>query len=225
MINQRWQWERQDVRHAIGGYAQDGFESPAQLVNFTCSHDEVRPEHEIKFYSGRHIALPAGMTLQQAAMLKAQLGLVVLFTAPGVPMIYAGQEFGEDTPRTIDFLPLSWEKLKLPAHARHYRIDPRSDSASPVIMRPCAATTSASMTTTLLSTSSFAMSDIRPIEGIGARILLPLPSISTVSQSIRLSPCPIRGAWRDVISGRRYRPRGIEIRLTLQSVAERRTCG
>ena len=29
-------------------------------------------------------------------------------------MIYAGQEFGEDTPRTIDFLPLHWEKIELP---------------------------------------------------------------------------------------------------------------
>ena len=37
-------------------------------INFTCSHDEVRPEHEIKFYSGRYIELPEGMTLQQAAL-------------------------------------------------------------------------------------------------------------------------------------------------------------
>jgi 1,4-alpha-glucan branching enzyme len=60
VINQRWQWERQDIRRAIGGYKQDGYDSSAQLINFTCSHDEVRPEHEIKFYSGRTLICPRG---------------------------------------------------------------------------------------------------------------------------------------------------------------------
>ncbi|MGB9606489.1 MAG: DUF3459 domain-containing protein, partial [Bryobacteraceae bacterium] len=45
---------------------------------------------------------------------KARLGLVALMTSPGVPMLYAGQEFGEDSPRTIEFWPLDWQKLKLP---------------------------------------------------------------------------------------------------------------
>lgn len=119
VLNQRWQWEQQDIFRAVGGFRDDGFATATQLVNFTCSHDEVRPEHEIKFYSGRHIARPPGMTLDEAALCKAMLGLVTLFTAPGIPMLYAGQEFGEDTPRTIDFLPLSWEKLEEPHHRRY----------------------------------------------------------------------------------------------------------
>ena len=35
-------------------------------------------------------------------------------TAPGVPMLLAGQEFGEDCERTIAFWPLDWGKLDLP---------------------------------------------------------------------------------------------------------------
>jgi 1,4-alpha-glucan branching enzyme len=35
-------------------------------------------------------------------------------TSPGIPMLYAGQEFGEDSPRTIEFWPQDWQKLRLP---------------------------------------------------------------------------------------------------------------
>lgn len=119
VLNQRWQWEQKDISRAIGGFRDQGFDHAAQLINFSCSHDEVRPEHEIKYYSAPHIRRPAGMKLDELALRKGLLGLVVALTAPGVPMLYAGQEFGEDTPRTIDFLPLTWEKLREPRHARH----------------------------------------------------------------------------------------------------------
>ena len=120
IINQRWQWEQQDIFRAIGGFRDDGYSAATQLVNFTCSHDEVRPEHELKYYTGRHIPRPDGLTLAEIALRKAMLGLIALFTAPGIPMLYAGQEFGEDTPRTIDFLPLDWDKLDQPRHRVHY---------------------------------------------------------------------------------------------------------
>jgi 1,4-alpha-glucan branching enzyme len=81
----------------------------------------VRPEHEIIFYSQSHIARPPGMTVQQLARAKAFLGLVTLLTAPGIPMIYAGQEFGEDSPRTIDFQPLHWDKLAQPVYQSYLR--------------------------------------------------------------------------------------------------------
>jgi 1,4-alpha-glucan branching enzyme len=118
-LNQRWAWEQQDVFRALGGYRDEGFTSAHQVINYTCSHDEVRPEHEIKFYSARHIQRPPDMSVDDLALAKAKLGLVALFTAPGVPMLYAGQEFGEDAPRTIDFLPLRWEKLTQAQHAAH----------------------------------------------------------------------------------------------------------
>ena len=122
VLNQRWQWERRDIHRAIGGFRDLGHAAASEVINFTCSHDEVRPEHEIKFYSGRHIDLPPGKTLPVAALQKALLGLITLFTAPGVPMIYAGQEFGEDTPRTIDFLPLHWEKMERKLHKVHFTV-------------------------------------------------------------------------------------------------------
>ena len=37
-------------------------------------------------------------------------------------MIYAGQEYGEDSPRTVDFLPLQWGKLERREHRRHFDV-------------------------------------------------------------------------------------------------------
>ncbi|MCC9075078.1 hypothetical protein FKZ61_002985 [Litorilinea aerophila] len=119
VLNQRWAWEKRDIFRAIGGFREEGFTAATQVVNYSCSHDEVRPEHEIKFYSWPHIRRPAGMSLQELALRKGLLGLITLLAAPGIPMIYAGQEYGEDTPRTIDFCPLEWHKLERPAHAAH----------------------------------------------------------------------------------------------------------
>lgn len=120
VLNQHWQWEKADIFRAIGGYREEGFTAASQVINYTCSHDEVRPEHEIKYYSGKYISPPRPMDADDVALSRAWLGLVALFTAPGVPMIYAGQEFGEDTPRTIDFLPLMWDKLREPRHSTYY---------------------------------------------------------------------------------------------------------
>ncbi len=122
VLNHRWQWEQKDIYRAIGGFREAGFTTAKQLVNYTASHDEVRPEHEIKFYSAKHITRPQGWSVQKVALALARCGLVTLFGAPGVPMIYAGQEYGEDSPRTIDFVPLQWQKLKQPAHAEHFEL-------------------------------------------------------------------------------------------------------
>ncbi|HXF64193.1 MAG TPA: alpha-amylase family glycosyl hydrolase, partial [Caldilineaceae bacterium] len=120
VLNQRWQWEKLDIFRALGGFREQGFPRADMVINYTCSHDEVRPEHEIKFYSWPNIRRPRGMSVQELALAKARLGLAALFTAPGVPMIYAGQEYGEDAPRTIDFNPLNWERLKRADHRAHY---------------------------------------------------------------------------------------------------------
>jgi 1,4-alpha-glucan branching enzyme len=119
-LNQRWQWEKNDIWRALGGFRDEGFVSATQVVNYTCSHDEVRPEHELKFYSAGHINRPAGMSVAEMALCKARVGLVALFAVPGVPMIYSGQEFGDDSPRTMDFRPMNWEKLKRTAHHQYH---------------------------------------------------------------------------------------------------------
>lgn len=115
---QTWQWERQDMARNLGGFRAQGFGRADQVINYVVSHDERRPEHELQFW-GAHIqpvrAKDANRwpTRWHFALQKARLGLAVLFTSPGVPMLLAGQEFGEDSPRTIDFWPLDWKKLAL----------------------------------------------------------------------------------------------------------------
>ena len=60
VLNQRWQWEKKDICRTIGGFRDLGYTTATQVINYTASHDEVRPEHEIKFYSAPHIAHPRG---------------------------------------------------------------------------------------------------------------------------------------------------------------------
>jgi 1,4-alpha-glucan branching enzyme len=122
VLNQRWEWEKQDICRAIGGFREDGYRMASQVINFTASHDEVRPEHEIKYYSWQKMKRPPGMSVPELALRKAKLGLVALFAAPGVPLIYAGQEYGEDAPRTIDFCPLNWNRLDRISHVRHVQL-------------------------------------------------------------------------------------------------------
>lgn len=112
VLVQRWQWERRDIFRAIGGFRDQGFSRADQVINYTCSHDEVRPIHEVLFYARQHIQKPPDLTWTEVALRKAMVGLIALFAAPGVPMLWMGQEYGEDLPRTIDFLPLKWEKLR-----------------------------------------------------------------------------------------------------------------
>lgn len=122
VLNQRWAWEKQDIFRALGGFRDMGLTKATQIVNYSCSHDEVRPEHEIIFYSQRHIPRPEGVTIQQLAQAKGLLGLAAVLTAPGIPMLYAGQEFGEDAPRTIDFQPLHWDKLQQNSYHHYFRL-------------------------------------------------------------------------------------------------------
>ncbi len=122
ILNQRWAWEKQDIFRAIGGFREAGYATAAENINYTCSHDEVRPEHEIIYYSQQNIERPPGMSVSELARAKSLLGLVTLFAAPGVPMLYAGQEFAEDAPRTIDFQPLHWAKLQTQIHGDYLEI-------------------------------------------------------------------------------------------------------
>jgi 1,4-alpha-glucan branching enzyme len=103
-----------------GGFYSQGFAHADQVVNYVVCHDERRPEHELQYYA-QHAGMkdssgqvpPASRW--ELGMQKARLGLVLLVTAPGVPMLFAGQEFGADSPRTIDFWPLDWSRLDSPA--------------------------------------------------------------------------------------------------------------
>lgn len=84
-------------------FSYDGYTDNAQAINYLENHDQERLAHEIR-------ANPA-LNIDQAVTAKSKLGAIVLFTAQGVPMLYSGQEFGEQTPKTTDVSKLNWERL------------------------------------------------------------------------------------------------------------------
>ena len=76
--------------------------------NYTVSHDETRIIYEAITY--------ANMNLEEAHK-KSKLGAAVLFTGTGTPMMYHGQEFGQNSPVSLDPQPLQWENLDSPSGA------------------------------------------------------------------------------------------------------------
>ncbi|MCC7429427.1 T9SS type A sorting domain-containing protein [bacterium] len=86
-------------------YATDGFQVFTEVVNYTESHDEQRIIYEAQTNPALNYV---------TAVKKSKLGAAILFTSAGIPMLYHGQEFGEETERTIDPNPLHWNKLTEP---------------------------------------------------------------------------------------------------------------
>ena len=196
VLNQRWQWEQIDIARALGGFGDEGFASATQVVNFACSHDEVRIEHELKYYSAGHIRRPAGMSVGEMALQKAQLGLVALFAVPGVPMIYAGQEFGEDAPRTIDFCPIGWDKLKRVAHLQQHELVTRLIMAR----RTVDALRSDNI---YFEADDFAQEQVvrlRRWDDAGTVVLVAL-NFGEATRTVMLD-VPVAGAWREVVTDR-----------------------
>jgi 1,4-alpha-glucan branching enzyme len=83
-----------------------GYSDNAQAINYIENHDQERIAFEVR-------TNPA-LDIDQAVNAKSKLGALALFTATGVPMIYAGQEFGMNTPKTVDANKLQWERLDDP---------------------------------------------------------------------------------------------------------------
>ncbi len=80
-----------------------GYSDNAQAINYIESHDSERMAFEVR--------TNPGLDNDEAVRAKCKLGALTLFTAAGVPMIYAGQEFGVSTPKTVDVNKLDWERL------------------------------------------------------------------------------------------------------------------
>jgi 1,4-alpha-glucan branching enzyme len=51
-------------------------------------------------------------TFDDAAFRRAKLGASLLLTAPGIPMLWMGEEFGQATPKTLEPQPLQWGLLE-----------------------------------------------------------------------------------------------------------------
>ena len=99
----------------------------ARRVIYTESHDEVANGHARvpeEIWPGN-----AGSWFSRK---RSTLGAAMVFAAPGIPMIFQGQEFLEDE-YFQDSVPLDWTKLD--DLRRHPRALPRSDSAPPELVQ------------------------------------------------------------------------------------------
>ncbi|MBZ0154972.1 MAG: alpha amylase C-terminal domain-containing protein [Alphaproteobacteria bacterium] len=91
-----------------------GYDTVYRAINFIESHDEERI-----IYDTRVVGLS-----EEEAYRKSALGASVLFTLPGQPMLYHGQEWGEDTRKKMGTNPLHWERFSTQAGRglhEHYR--------------------------------------------------------------------------------------------------------
>jgi len=80
----------------------DGFQSTRCTVNYLSNHDEPR----IMYRLGA-----AAKTFDEAAFRRAKLGATLLLTAPGIPMIWMGEEFGQATDKSLETRPVQWDLL------------------------------------------------------------------------------------------------------------------
>ncbi len=80
----------------------DGFGSGYNTIHYLANHDEER----LMYLLGA-----AANTFDDAAFNRAKLGAALLLTAPGIPMLWMGEEFGQPTPKTLDPQPLQWGLL------------------------------------------------------------------------------------------------------------------
>ncbi|HRZ11293.1 MAG TPA: alpha-amylase family glycosyl hydrolase [Kiritimatiellia bacterium] len=82
--------------------AQLGFGGVSERIAYTESHDEERVMRDLR---------RRGYSRDEAER-RALLALALTLTAPGPAMVYAGQEFGEDTAKTVGSNPLNWGRTE-----------------------------------------------------------------------------------------------------------------
>lgn len=96
-------------------YQDQEYVRPADMINYIESHDEPRLIHEVQ---------AAGFSPEQV-LAKMKLGATLLLTAPGEPMLYQGQEWGESTAKDLQRNPLHWDQAQAqPGKSlqEHYRL-------------------------------------------------------------------------------------------------------
>ena len=81
---------------------QDGFASAYNVVRYLNNHDQERV---------LHLLAAVANTYDDAAFRRNKLGATLLLTAPGIPMLWMGEEFGQATPRNEKRQPLDWSLL------------------------------------------------------------------------------------------------------------------
>lgn len=81
----------------------NGYKRGDRFVNFIGNHDF----HRILYLLGHD----AGV-FDEAAFRRVKLGTALLLTAPGIPMLWMGQEFGFSAAKSLEPRPLDWTLLK-----------------------------------------------------------------------------------------------------------------
>jgi 1,4-alpha-glucan branching enzyme len=81
----------------------DGFASVYNTVKYTDNHDQTRTMRMLGEYANM---------FDEVAFRRAKLGASLLLTAPGVPMLWMGQEVGQATPKTMEPQPFQWALLE-----------------------------------------------------------------------------------------------------------------
>ncbi len=104
-----------DALVAVLDPPRQGYRSAFDIVNYLENHDRER----VMYLLGKD-----ANTFDRAAFRRLKLVATLLLTAPGMPMLWMGQEFGASNVKTLARIPLDW---KLPHAAnnadllRHYQ--------------------------------------------------------------------------------------------------------
>lgn len=104
-----------------------GFQAPIHTIQYLNNHDEPR----IMWRLGE-----AANTFDEAAFRRNKLAASLLITAPGTPMLWMGQEFGQSNPKTMEPQPLHWSLLQNEANRgllEHYKYLIRLRKANPAL--------------------------------------------------------------------------------------------
>jgi 1,4-alpha-glucan branching enzyme len=96
----------------------DGFASNYNTVHYLSNHDQERTMRLLNTVGGLS---------GEAAFRRNKLGATLLLTAPGIPMLWMGEEFGQATERGeyTEQKPLDWSLLNQPLNRdlwQHYRL-------------------------------------------------------------------------------------------------------
>lgn len=81
----------------------NGYEKPERMINYITTHDQDR----ILALLGKEAGL-----VDEPAFRRVKLGLGLVLTAPGIPMLWMGTEFGFAAEKSLDPRPLDWNLLK-----------------------------------------------------------------------------------------------------------------
>jgi 1,4-alpha-glucan branching enzyme len=81
----------------------NGYVSANHCLNYIVSHDHDRLMTQLA---------EEGNMFDDVAFQRARLGVALLATIPGIPMIWMGQEFGMARKKSLDPVPLDWGLLK-----------------------------------------------------------------------------------------------------------------